>query len=115
MFVEEERKERGKKKKKKNGPVRDSNPGPLAPKARIMPLDQQATRLMRLTFPTLYNLFLSFFFFFTVGCVCAAALESIGPSLVTDTVCRWLVECGLPVKTLSQILHDPFSLQNDRN
>ena len=25
------------------GPVRESNPGPLAPKARIMPLDQQAT------------------------------------------------------------------------
>ena len=24
------------------GPVRKSNPGPLAPKARIMPLDQQA-------------------------------------------------------------------------
>ena len=33
----------GKKKKKDNGLVRDSNPGPLAPKARIMPLDQQAT------------------------------------------------------------------------
>ena len=31
------------KKKKINGLVRDSNPGPLAPKARIMPLDQQAT------------------------------------------------------------------------
>ena len=28
---------------RKNGPVRDSNPGPLAPKARIMPLDQLAT------------------------------------------------------------------------
>ena len=26
----------------KKGPVRESNPGPLAPKARIMPLDQQA-------------------------------------------------------------------------
>ena len=26
------------------GPVRESNPGPLAPKARIMPLDQQASR-----------------------------------------------------------------------
>ena len=25
-----------------SGPVRESNPGPLAPKARIMPLDQQA-------------------------------------------------------------------------
>lgn len=24
------------------GPVRDSNPGPLAPEARIIPLDQQA-------------------------------------------------------------------------
>ena len=31
------------KKKKFSGLVRDSNPGPLAPKARIMPLDQQAT------------------------------------------------------------------------
>ena len=26
----------------KMGPVRDSNPGPLAPEARIIPLDQQA-------------------------------------------------------------------------
>ena len=26
------------------GPVRESNPGPLAPKARIMPLDQQAVQ-----------------------------------------------------------------------
>ena len=29
----------------KEGPVRESNPGPLAPKARIMPLDQQARRI----------------------------------------------------------------------
>ena len=28
--------------KHQRGPVRESNPGPLAPKARIMPLDQQA-------------------------------------------------------------------------
>ena len=28
---------------RKQGPVRDLNPGPLAPKARIIPLDQQAT------------------------------------------------------------------------
>ena len=27
------------------GPVRESNPGPLAPEARIMPLDQQARRI----------------------------------------------------------------------
>ena len=27
---------------KKLGPVRESNPGPLAPEARIIPLDQQA-------------------------------------------------------------------------
>ena len=27
---------------KKSGPVRDLNPGPLAPKARIIPLDQLA-------------------------------------------------------------------------
>ena len=33
---------RRKKKKNLSGLVRDSNPGPLAPKARIMPLDQQA-------------------------------------------------------------------------
>ena len=26
------------------GPVRESNPGPLAPEARIIPLDQQAKR-----------------------------------------------------------------------
>ena len=30
------------KKIKKGGPVRDLNPGPLAPKARIIPLDQLA-------------------------------------------------------------------------
>ena len=30
-------------KKNISGPVRESNPGPLAPKARIMPLDQQAS------------------------------------------------------------------------
>ena len=29
-------------KKLQSGPVRESNPGPLAPLARIMPLDQQA-------------------------------------------------------------------------
>ena len=29
------------------GPVRESNPGPLAPKARIMPLDQQASHAVR--------------------------------------------------------------------
>ena len=28
------------------GPVRESNPGPLAPKARIMPLDQQADEFL---------------------------------------------------------------------
>ena len=33
------------KKEKKNGLVRESNPGPLAPEARIIPLDQQASRL----------------------------------------------------------------------
>ena len=27
---------------RKRGPVRESNPGPLAPEARIIPLDQQA-------------------------------------------------------------------------
>ncbi len=27
----------------KEGPVRELNPGPLAPEARIIPLDQQAT------------------------------------------------------------------------
>ena len=32
----------GKKIEKKLGPVRESNPGPLAPEARIIPLDQQA-------------------------------------------------------------------------
>ena len=31
-------------KRKQFGPVRESNPGPLAPEARIMPLDQQAKR-----------------------------------------------------------------------
>ena len=32
----------------KEGPVRELNPGPLAPKARIIPLDQQATGLHHL-------------------------------------------------------------------
>ena len=36
-------KKKGKENKKVMGPVRESNPGPLAPKARIMPLDQQAS------------------------------------------------------------------------
>ena len=31
--------------RKKKGPVRDLNPGPLAPKARIIPLDQLARTL----------------------------------------------------------------------
>ena len=50
------------------GPVRESNPGPLAPKARIMPLDQQARYIEKpfkemfesanpLTQLTLYHLF----------------------------------------------------------
>ena len=34
----------------KKGPVRESNPGPLAPKARIMPLDQQAILKLKSTF-----------------------------------------------------------------
>ena len=31
--------------KKKHGPVRESNPGPLTPKARIMPLELSSTQL----------------------------------------------------------------------
>ena len=37
-----EKKEKVKKSKEKKGPVRELNPGPLAPEARIIPLDQQA-------------------------------------------------------------------------
>ena len=37
------KKKKEKEKEKEMGPVRESNPGPLAPKARIMPLDQQAS------------------------------------------------------------------------
>ena len=33
-------------KKKKMGLVRESNPGPLAPEARIIPLDQQALQVI---------------------------------------------------------------------
>ena len=40
-------------KKKLCGPVRDSNPGPLAPKARIIPLDQ----LANLIFTGIYKSF----------------------------------------------------------
>ena len=39
------------------GPVRESNPGPLAPKARIMPLDQQAKRVVR-SLDNFFNLLL---------------------------------------------------------
>ena len=40
------------------GPVRDLNPGPLAPKARIIPLDQLASLQHRSTHITHHNLFL---------------------------------------------------------
>ena len=40
------------RKKTYKGPVRESNPGPLAPKARIMPLDQQAVLKFTLVFFT---------------------------------------------------------------
>ena len=36
------------KRQAKVGPVRDLNPGPLTPKARIMPLDQRATDVLTL-------------------------------------------------------------------
>ena len=39
-------------KKAYKGPVRESNPGPLAPKARIMPLDQQAVLKFTVVFFT---------------------------------------------------------------
>ena len=35
-----------KKKLKKNGPVRGLNPGPPAPEAGVVPLDQQTARLV---------------------------------------------------------------------
>ena len=40
-----------KKRKKISGLVRESNPGPLAPKARIMPLDQPASVVLTLFNP----------------------------------------------------------------
>ena len=47
---------------RKQGPVRDLNPGPLAPKARIIPLDQRAlltqdTLMAKLTLPGLDHAF----------------------------------------------------------
>ena len=33
-----------KRRNKKHGPVRESNPGPLAPKERIMPLEKSSTQ-----------------------------------------------------------------------
>ena len=42
MSNEETKHSLKKKKIEKEGPVRESNPGPLAPEARIIPLDQQA-------------------------------------------------------------------------
>ena len=37
----------------KNGSVRESNPGPLAPEARIIPLDQQTSNFSSRKFPHL--------------------------------------------------------------
>ena len=55
-----------KKKQGKNisGLVRESNPGPLAPKARIMPLDQPAS--------VAFTLFNAVFVTNTDACVCSA-------------------------------------------
>ena len=36
----------------KKGPVRESNPGPLAPEARIIPLDHEASKCLQLA-PTI--------------------------------------------------------------
>ncbi len=44
-----------KKKKNESGLVRDLNPGPLAPKARIIPLDQRATSYSNKCFHSLLN------------------------------------------------------------
>ena len=41
---------------KKLGLVRDLNPGPLAPKARIMPLDQRADASKHITRPVYVNI-----------------------------------------------------------
>ena len=40
------------------GPVRELNPGPLAPKARIMPLDQQAGDIKYVLGGVFYSLLL---------------------------------------------------------
>ena len=57
-----------KKRKKISGLVRESNPGPLAPKARIMPLDQPASVILAL--------FKVVFVINTDACVCSAWLQA---------------------------------------
>ena len=57
-----------KKGKKISGLVRESNPGPLAPKARIMPLDQPASVVL--------ILFNEVFVINTDACVCSAWLQA---------------------------------------
>ena len=59
---------RKKKRKKISGLVRESNPGPLAPKARIMPLDQPASVVS-----ALFNVV---FVINTDACVCSAWLQA---------------------------------------
>ncbi|GIX97726.1 hypothetical protein CEXT_533011 [Caerostris extrusa] len=46
------------RKKLNTGPGRDLNPGPLAPKARIIPLDHRATRVL-LAFMFVYGIVLT--------------------------------------------------------
>ena len=47
------------KKRLAKGPVPEPNPGPLAPKARIMPLDQQAHMTMTMTMTIIADYYMS--------------------------------------------------------
>ena len=50
------------KKRLTKGPVPESNPGPLAPKARIIPLDQQAHMTMKVHCRLLYVTFVKYWY-----------------------------------------------------
>ena len=58
--VPDRQRERQKKKKnQKSGLVWESNPGPLAPEARIIPLDQQAMMIMAAMVMGIYQMWLT--------------------------------------------------------
>ena len=66
---------------KKSGPDRDSNPGPLAPKARIIPLDHQADkyRTNKLTTDPNYSKIFDIFRYFSINIYFSISAFSLSP------------------------------------